>query len=84
VPSADKGKINHRARRGRRVFLAKDKKYKSFHGNEVLLAFRSSGYEDQRMSEEETESAEIIPRKILSRVDLPGRMGKRAASPLAF
>jgi hypothetical protein len=60
APSGDEEKINRRARRDRRVFLGKDKKYKSFYGYGLLFAFRSSGDEDKRMNEEEAESAEIV------------------------
>jgi hypothetical protein len=41
------------------LFLGKDKKI--FYGNGLLFAFRSSGIEDQRRNEEETENAEIVP-----------------------
>jgi len=43
------------------IFLGKDKKLKSFYELGLLLAFRSSGIQDQRMNKEEAESAEIIP-----------------------
>jgi len=40
------------------LILGKDKKYKSFYGSGLLLAFRSSGDRDKRMNKEEAESAE--------------------------
>ena len=42
-------------------FPGKDIKHKSFYGYGLLFVFRSSEDEDQRMNEEEAESAEIIP-----------------------
>jgi hypothetical protein len=44
--------------------MGKDPKHKSFHGSMLLLAFPSSGIEDKKINEEETESAEIAPYKI--------------------
>jgi hypothetical protein len=41
------------------LFLGKDEKHKSFYGNGLFLAFRSSGDRGKRMNEEEAESAEI-------------------------
>ncbi len=64
------------------VFLGKDKKHKIF-GYGLLFAFQSSGIEDKRVSEEEAESAEIAPLKSIGRIDLPGRVEKRASFPLA-
>jgi hypothetical protein len=43
------------------VFLCKDKKHKSFYGNEFPYAFRPSRDGDKRMQEEKAECAEIIP-----------------------
>jgi hypothetical protein len=54
------------------LILGKDKKYKSFYGCGLLLAFRSSGDRDKRMNKEEAENAEIVPGKVLSRFDLLG------------
>jgi hypothetical protein len=42
-------------------FWVRNKKRKSFYQYGLLFAFRSSGIEDQRMHEEEAESAEIVP-----------------------
>jgi len=61
------------------LFLDKDKKHKSSCGWGLLFSLSSSGGEDQRMNEEEAESAEIIPGNHLGRSDLPGRARKRAA-----
>ena len=41
-------------------FHCKDQNHKSFYNDGVLFVLRSSGAEDKRMNEEETESAEII------------------------
>ena len=65
------------------VFLGKDKKHKLFFGYGLLFAFQSSGIEDKRVSEEEAESAEIAPLKSIGRIDLRGRVEKRASFPLA-
>jgi hypothetical protein len=61
APSGHEEKINRRVRGDRRAFYRERQKHKSFYGNGLLFAFRSSGDEDQRMSEEEAESAEIVP-----------------------
>ena len=45
------------------LILGKDKKYKSFYGCELLLAFRSSGDRDKRMNKEEAENAEFKQKK---------------------
>jgi hypothetical protein len=61
------------------LFIGKDKRNKSFYGYGLLFAFPTSGDEDERMNEEEAESAEIVPGKSLGRLDLPGKVGKRGA-----
>jgi hypothetical protein len=43
------------------LFFVKDGKHKFFSGYGLLFAFRSSGDRDERMNEEEAESAEIVP-----------------------
>jgi hypothetical protein len=63
APSGDEEKINRRARRDRRVFPWKDKKYKSFYGYGLLFAFRFSGDRDKRMSEEKAEAAKVEQKK---------------------
>jgi hypothetical protein len=65
------------------LILGKDKKYKSFYGSGLLLAFRSSGDRDKRMNKEGAENAEIVPGKVLSHFDLLGRVRKNAVFPPA-
>jgi hypothetical protein len=43
------------------LFLAKDKKHKSFYGYGLLFVFQASEIEDKWMKEEEAESAESVP-----------------------
>jgi hypothetical protein len=43
------------------LFLGKDKKRISIYGYGLLFAFRFPAMEDQRVKEEEAESAEFVP-----------------------
>jgi hypothetical protein len=43
------------------LLLGKNKKQKSFCGYGLLFVFRFSRIEDQRMNEEEAESAKVVP-----------------------
>jgi hypothetical protein len=63
APSGDEKKSTAEYAEAAEVFMGKDPKQKSFYGSMLLLAFPSSGIEDQRINEEEAESAEIAPYK---------------------